>query len=329
MNIIETNSLTKIYHNNYIAVNDMTMSVPQGAVYGLVGPNGAGKSTTIRLLLGLHSPTAGTVNVFGEPMNAGAVQLRRRMGFLPTNPRFPAGLNPITYLDFVGRLCGIPRAIRKPRLAALLRAVGLLGAAAQQVQGFSTGMVTRLGIAASLMNDPELLIWDEPTSGLDPEGQKYTIDLIRELGQHKTLIVSSHNLADIKQVCTHIGILSEGKLIYSGSLAEMKKLARANTIALEVAGDVDGVCARLVRELPDAQWTRQHNRLEISFGYSETDAAQLGAILQIIAAAGATLVTIHSLHDDMVDAFIHLLKEERAYGFSRLFHHAVLGDSGN
>lgn len=319
MNVIETQHLTKIYSNNYIALNDMNLSIPQGAVFGLIGPNGAGKSTTIRLLLGLHNPTAGEVKVFGEPMNASAVDLRRRVGFLPTNPRFPQGLNAITYLDFVGKLCGVPKQVRKPRLASLLRAVGLLSASSQQVNSYSTGMITRLGIAASLMNDPELLIWDEPTSGLDPEGQKYTIDLIHELGRHKTIVVSSHHLADLKQVCTHIGIISDGKLIFNGPISEMKRLTRAHTIALELAGDVEAVRVKLNEALPTTLAYQRGSTLEVTLDDAQPIANQVVQVLQLVATSGTPLVTIHSLDDDMVDAFIRLLDEERSHGFARLF----------
>lgn len=319
MNVIETENLTKIYSNDYIALNNMNLKVPSGAVFGLVGPNGAGKSTTIRLLLGLHMPTAGHVSVFGEPMNPGAVDLRRRIGFLPTNPKFPSGMNPVTYLDFVGRLSSIPNEVRKPKLAALLRAVGLLSNASQKVDGFSTGMVTRLGIAASLMNDPDLLIWDEPTSGLDPEGRKYTIDLIRELGQHKTILVSSHNLGDIRQVCTHVGIVSDGQLIFSGPIAEMKGLTKSDAIALELSGNLVPLVRRLQHERPDLRIVQRGDTLEITFPLASSIASELTAVLKMVVEADITLVTIHSLHDDMVDAFIHLLEEERSHGFSRLF----------
>ena len=129
MNIIETQNLTKIYSNKYIALNGMNLKVPQGTVFGLVGPNGAGKTTTIKLLLGLHNPTAGTAKVFGERMTPNAVRLRRRMGFLSTNPRFPNDMTPVTYLAFVGKISGLPKEIRRPRLAALLRGVDLLSVA--------------------------------------------------------------------------------------------------------------------------------------------------------------------------------------------------------
>lgn len=327
MKIIETRNLTKIYSNKYIALNGVNLKVPQGSVFGLVGPNGAGKTTTIKLLLGLHNPTAGTVKVFGEPMTPNAVQLRLRMGFLPTNPRFPTDMTPITYLDFVGKLSGLSREVRKPRLASLLRAVGLLAASSQKVKGFSTGMTTRLGIAASLMNDPELLIWDEPTAGLDPEGRKYTIELIQELGQDKTILVSSHILADIEKVCDHIGILSQGKLIYSGPMQEIKRLTRSEAVELELEGDLDELCSRLDMSQTNVRWERGAASLRLHFAEGDAVALQLAQVLQMIAETSVTLVAINSLRDEMIDAFIQLLEEERSHGFSRILRVEAEGDA--
>jgi ABC-2 type transport system ATP-binding protein len=266
----------------------------------------------------LQSPTAGDVRVLGERMTPNATRLRRRIGFLPTNPKFPKDMNPILYLDFVGRLFGIPEGVRKPRLAALLRAVDLLGASSQKVQNFSTGMTTRLGIAASLMNDPELLIWDEPTAGLDPEGRKYTIDLIQELGQEKTILVSSHNLADIQKVCDYIGILSDGKLIFTGRVEEMTRFTRTGAIELELEGDVEGLCHRLETGTINAEWERIGMAVRLRFKRDGTMAAELGRVLQLVNEADVTLYAIHSLQDEMVEAFIQLLEEERAHGFSRI-----------
>ena len=333
MNIIETRNLTKIYANKYIALNGVDLKVPQGSVFGLVGPNGAGKTTMIKLLLGLQSPTAGSIRVFGERMTLNAVHLRRRMGFLPTNPQFPQDMTPITYLDFIGKISGLPREVRKPRLASLLRAVGLLPAASRKVKGFSTGMITRLGIASSLMNDPDILLWDEPTAGLDPEGRKYTLELIRELGQTKTVLVSSHILSDVERVCDHVGILSEGKLIFNGPVQAMKRLTRSNSIELELDGDVDEFFRRLETDLSDIRWERGPSSLRLHFAREATLAGGLAQVLQLIAQAGVTLVAVRSLQDEMVDAFIHLLEEERAHGFSRILQvepegHALPGHPG-
>ena len=318
MNVIETKNLTKIYQNRHIALNGADLTVRQGRVVGLVGPNGAGKTTTIRLLLGLHSPSAGSVRVFGEPMTPNAVHLRERIGYLPTNPRFPGHLNPIEYLDFVGKLFGLPSELRKPRLAGLLRAVGLLNAGSQKISDFSTGMTTRLGIAASLINDPDLLIWDEPTAGLDPEGRKYTIDLIHELGQEKTILVSSHNLHDIKKVCEDIAIISEGKLIFNGPMSDMRRVTRANTVELEIGGDLDAFTARLDALNLEARWERAEGVLRLFFEDEIAVAPDLARVVGLVADCGVRLYAINSLNDDMVEAFIDMLEEERAHGFSRI-----------
>ena len=317
MNVIETQNLTKIYNNSHIALNGANLQVPQGAVFGLVGPNGAGKTTTIRLLLGLHIPSAGTVRVFDEPMTPNATHLRQRIGFLPTNPQFPRDMNPITYLDFVGRLFGLPVEVRKPRLAALLRAVDLLGASSQKIKSLSTGMTTRLGIAASLMNDPDLLIWDEPTAGLDPEGRKYTIQLIRELGVQKTVLVSSHDLGDLEKVCGHIGIMSDGKLIFNGPIEDMRQFQPSQSVEMELEGDIEALGSYLTAQ--GIQWVRNFNTVRLIF--PDTDANlthELLPILNTLETLNLNLIGLRSLKDDMVDAFIRLLEEERSHGFSRI-----------
>src|SRR5690606_25800764 len=188
--------------------------------------------------LGLQKPTAGAVTVFGEPMSTERADIRRRIGFLPTNPSFPRHMTAIAYLEFVGAVLGMPAERAKVQLARLLQAVDLTGAASQRIGGYSTGMLTRLGIAAALMNDPELLILDEPTSGLDPAGRKQVIELIRELsGRDRTIIIATHILGDVERVCTDVGIISAGRLIYSGPMADMRRLARQGTIAVEIEGN--------------------------------------------------------------------------------------------
>ena len=238
--VVETSDLTKIYDNRYIALNALNMRVRKNSVYGLVGPNGAGKSTAFRIMLGLQRPTAGEIRVFGQPMSAASADLRRRIGFLPTAPSFPRQMTPIAYLGFVGSIVGLPHGSTKIRLATLLQAVDLTDVASQRIEGFSTGMVTRLGIAAALMNDPELLVLDEPTYGLDPAGRKQMIELIRELaGRDRTIIIATHILNDVERVCTDIGVIAQGRLIYDGPMTEMRRLARQDSISIEIEGNAD------------------------------------------------------------------------------------------
>src|SRR5438552_11117642 len=156
--VIESFKLTKIYQNRQIALNDVTLRLEPGSVLGLLGPNGAGKTTLLRLVLGLHRPTAGWVKVFGKRMTPNAAGLRCRIGYIPTHPQFPQGMSPIDYLDYIARLFGLPANQRKPRLASLIRAVDLLGVSGEKIAGFSNGMTARLAVAASLINEPDLLI---------------------------------------------------------------------------------------------------------------------------------------------------------------------------
>ncbi len=320
MLVIETTDLTKIYQNRYIALNAMNMRVEKGMVYGLVGPNGAGKSTTFRSLVGLQRPTAGSVKVFGEEMTAERSDLRRRIGFLPTNPSFPPNLTPISYLEFIGALMGLPNDRAKIRLATLLQAVDLTGSASQRIGRLSTGMVTRLGIAAALMGDPELLILDEPTSGLDPSGRKSTIELIRELsGRDRTIVISTHILGDVERVCTDVGIISQGRLIYSGPMTEMRRLARHGSITVEIEGNANAFEQQipLLDEAGAVRYERVGTEFRMSFMGTEPLPVYIHRVLDLIDRTGVDLLHFNTGDDEIEEAFLRRLEEDRSRGFLR------------
>ena len=320
MQVVETTDLTKIYQNKYIALNAMNLRVEKGMVYGLVGPNGAGKSTTFRVMMGLQRPTAGSIKVFGEEMGPERSDLRRRIGFLPTNPSFPRNLTPITYLEFIGSLMGIPQDRTKIRLATLLQSVDLTGAASQRIDGLSTGMVTRLGIAAALMGDPELLILDEPTSGLDPSGRKQTIELIRELsGRDRTIIIATHILGDVERVCTDVGIISGGRLIYTGPMSEMRRLARHGTITVEIEGNTTAFEQQipLLDEVGSVSWERVGSEYRIAFLGDEPLPAYIHRVLDLVDRTGVDLLHFNTGEDEIEEAFLRRLEEDRTRGFLR------------
>lgn len=317
---ISTRHLTKVYGDRTIAVNDMSLEIPAGVVFGLLGPNGAGKTTTLRLLLGLQSPTAGTATVLGQPCGPNAVAVRRSIGYLPTNPKLPANLRPIEYLDLLGQLCGLPAAVRKPRLTSLLRAVGLLGVTNQLIQTLSTGETTRLGIAASLVADPPLLIWDEPTAGLDPAARRFTLDLIRDLGKDHTILVATHVLSDIDQVCSHVGVMQEGRMIFCGSMAEMKARLRHEDVTLELGAEVttlQGLLAHLGQLRGVEVSLRGGHALVVRIVDENQRAAALAGVLDVVAKAGIPLQGIHSGSNDTEHAYLQLLHEDEAHGFQR------------
>ena len=320
MQVVEAVDLTKVYNNRHIALNALDLNIEKGMVYGLVGPNGAGKSTTFRILLGLQRPSAGEVRVFGELMSPQRADLRRRIGFLPTNPSLPRDMTPITYLQFVGKLIGMGSGEVIIRLSTLLQVVDLASAGAQRIDELSTGMVTRLGIAAALMNDPELLIFDEPTSGLDPSGRRQTIELIRELsGRDRTIIIATHILSDVERVCTDIGIIAQGRLIYDGPMAEMRRLARQRTISVEVDGDILGFEQHLLEldTFGAVRVERIGTEFRVTFLGTETSAVYVQRILDLVNRAGVELLHLDTGSHEIEEAFLRRLEEDRTNSLMR------------
>jgi ABC-2 type transport system ATP-binding protein len=222
---IQTMGLTKIFrdfwgHKSVVAVESLDLEIQRQEVYGLLGPNGSGKSTTIKLLFGLLFPSRGRSRVLGSV--PGDVKTNARIGYLPEESHLYPFLSAKETLDFYGRLFGLNRAERKRRIDSLLEMVGLTGAGSRLVGQYSKGMQRRIGLAQALINDPELLILDEPTSGLDPIGTRQIKDLVCELGRRgKTVLLCSHLLADVEDVCDRIGILYGGKMQAEGKVGAL------------------------------------------------------------------------------------------------------------
>src|ERR1700758_3838048 len=214
--IVETRRLTKVYRDFWgrqkkRALNALNLEIRRGEIFGLLGPNGSGKTTTIKLLLGLLFPTTGEALVFNEP--AVGVAKNERIGYLPEESYLYRFLNAEETLDFYGRLFDIPATVRRERAAKLIDMVGLSADKKRILKEYSKGMRQRIGLAQALINDPELVILDEPTSGLDPLGTRWMKDLILELRkQGKTVIMCSHRLDDVQDVCDRIAILYDGQL---------------------------------------------------------------------------------------------------------------------
>ena len=320
--VVETYKLTKIYQNRQIAINDVTLRIEPGCVLGLLGPNGAGKTTLLRLCLGLHRPTAGWVKVFGKRMTPNAASVRRRIGYIPTNPQFPRGMSPISYLDYMARLFGLPGDVRKPRLASLIRAVDLLAVSGEPIAGFSNGMTSRLAVAASLINEPDLLVWDEPTHGLDIEARRSMLELIKTLSRDKTLIVSSHNLSDIDEVCNHAAVLSRGQLIYSGSLQDLKGRMRKNHYELDLEGEQKSIAkaTQAIKGLADFKSVQlRQRRLEICMSDDVNNTSALANVFMTLADNKVTLVSVRSVGQQTEQAFLDLVEKEESRGFTRAY----------
>ena len=214
--IVETRKLTKIYRDFWgrqkkTALRALNLEVRQGEIFGLLGPNGSGKTTTIKLLLGLLFPTDGEAFVFGQP--AADVRKNEKIGYLPEESYLYRFLNAEETLDFYGRLFNLPPGVRQTKAQELIEKVGLKADRKRILREYSKGMRQRIGLAQALINDPDLVILDEPTSGLDPLGARWMKDLIRDLRtMGKTVIMCSHRLEDVQDVCDRIAILNEGEL---------------------------------------------------------------------------------------------------------------------
>jgi ABC-2 type transport system ATP-binding protein len=226
----------------------------------------------------------------------------------------------VEYLDLVGKLCGLRHEARKPRIASLIRALGLLGATSQKIKTFSTGMATRLGIAASLVGDPPLLIWDEPTAGLDPAARRFTLDLIHELGKTRTVVVATHILGDIDQICDHVGVMHEGRMIFTGSMRNMKRRLRRDEFTLEIEADNERL-QQLVGRISElaciaaARGVSQTVTVQIAPDHDR--AAALSETLKKVTEAGVSLLTVHSGRNETENAYLQLLEEDEAHGFQR------------
>jgi ABC-2 type transport system ATP-binding protein len=243
---IETHGLTKRF-GHQLAVDNVDLAVPHGAVFGFLGPNGSGKTTTIRMLLGLAAASAGTVSVLGLPMPQRLHEVLPRVGALVEGPAFYpflSGTANLHRLDAASRH-GTP-GTRKARVAAALERVGLSHAGGKRVHAYSLGMKQRLGIANALLSPRDLLVLDEPTNGLDPQGTREVRSLVRSLAADgATVFVSSHLLAEVEQICTHAAIMSAGRLVAQGPLAELRQ-AGGTRIRL-LTPDAGTACEVLLR----------------------------------------------------------------------------------
>ncbi len=225
---VSSSGLAKQFRGGQLAVDGIDLAVPAGSVYGFLGPNGSGKTTTIRMLLGLIQPTAGSHAVLGRPMPDGQADALPLVGSLVEGPAFYpflSGRANLARFDAADRTAN--RATARARIDRALDRVGLLAAADKKYRAYSLGMKQRLGIATSLLRPRQLVILDEPTNGLDPQGTREVRALIREISADGTTVfVSSHLLAEVEQMCTHVGVMRTGKLVYQGSLAELRGQAR-------------------------------------------------------------------------------------------------------
>ena len=236
---ISIQNLTKLYpipfkREKVTAVKDLSLTVEPGQVYGLLGPNGSGKSTTMKIVLGLVSPTAGKTEIFGR--DSTTVESREDVGFLPENPYFYKFHTGAETMAFFGKLCGLSGARLRERTKELLALVGLENAADRRLGGYSKGMLQRIGLAQAMVQEPRLLVLDEPTAGVDPAGSREIRDLILDFKKRGiTVLLCSHLLGQVQEICDRIGILHQGVLVREGRLGDLISIENQTELILENA----------------------------------------------------------------------------------------------
>src|SRR5215216_1135001 len=290
--VIETRALTKRYDETLIAVDALDLRVRRGEVYGFLGPNGAGKTTTLRMLLGLVRPTSGDATVLGAP--PGSPQSLARVGAMVEAPAFYPFLSGRDNLRVLARYAGAPSS----RIAEVLADADLSARAGDRVATYSMGMKQRLGVAAALLKDPELLILDEPTNGLDPAGMAEMREFIRSLGKGgRTVLLSSHLMGEIEQVSDRVGVIRDGVLVAEGTVEQLRGRA-----TLRVRAEPLGEAAQLVAALPEVvEVATDGSVLELS-----ADVATAAAINRALVTAGIEVSEISQRRASLEDVFLEL-----------------------
>jgi ABC-2 type transport system ATP-binding protein len=307
---ISVSELSKTYRTGLFggstvqALNEVSLEVSKGAIFGLLGPNGAGKTTLVKILLGLVHPSAGTAALFGEPARRPAA--RERIGFLPENHRFPGFLTAEQTLQIYGRLANVPAEPRSKRIRDLLANVGLAERRDTKVKTFSKGMLQRLGIAQALLGAPDLLFLDEPTAGVDPVGRRAIRDLVLELRDAgATIFLNSHLLSEVEKVCSQVAILRDGQLVREGTIKELTAIERVyDLVATPVPDDV--MADADLEPSPDAPSDPALSQYRVHAG----DRSSLNALLDRLRAAGVEVESITPLRRSLEDYFIDVVDEQ-------------------
>lgn len=308
MSSVQIESLRK-YYGPVRALDGLDLEVAPGTVYGFLGPNGAGKTTTLRILTGLARPTGGQARVAGIDVLKDGRTLSRRIGHLPEEPAFYPWMTPVEFLDYLGRLYGLPASARRARTRELLALIRLEDVSRRRIGGFSRGMRQRLGVAATLIHRPEVLFLDEPASALDPAGRKEVLDLIESLRGQCTVLMSTHILADVERVCDVVGIIAKGRMLVQARREDL--LARYAVPAFEVEADDREALSRWGKQLERLAWVAavspQNGTLRITAKDLQKAKRDL---LPLAVKAGLVLSRYEEVRPSLEDVFLQLVGTE-------------------
>jgi ABC-2 type transport system ATP-binding protein len=283
------------------ALDRVELEVGPGEVFGLLGANGAGKTTLVKILLGLTRPTAGEVQVRGRDPND--PRARRRIGYLPEGHRFPEYLSGVAALRLFGRLAGLPETALARRIPELLELVGLADRGGDRLGGYSKGMTQRLGLAAALLDEPDVLFLDEPTDGVDPVGRRHIRDLLLATrARGATIFINSHLLSEVERTCTRVAILHQGRVVRHGTVDDLTRPGERFRIRLAPG-----------TPMPEAAAAAAGARVASNNGHFEAEVADVQALNRLVdalRAAGALIVEIAPLRAALEDVFIEVVESE-------------------
>lgn len=303
---VEVSNLTKIYESSYkkrriTALTNFNLSVEEGTVFGLLGPNGAGKTTLVKVLLGIVHPTLGSAKILGQNINN--YEIRKRVGYLPENHKFPPYLNGEDVLRYVGKLSGCTNDEINSRIDGLLKLVKMEKWKKTKVKKYSKGMMQRLGLAQALINNPDLIFLDEPTDGVDPIGRKEIRDILLNLKKEgKTIFINSHLLSEVELISDRVAILNNGLLIKEGTVEDLT--TNKETYSIKLTDDIDKL------------WFEDNfkdfhlgNLTANSFEVKVSDEKELNLLIDELRKAGKTIKEIVPVKTSLEDMFISLINE--------------------
>lgn len=300
---IETVEISKKYRG-FMAVKDLSLSVPRGEVFGFLGPNGAGKTTTIMMLLGNVRPSSGRATLLGKPI--GDVQTRRMVGFLPEKFQFHDFLTATEFLQLHGKLAGMSSTARAQRIPEVLERVGLGDRAKSKIREFSKGMQQRIGLAQAILHDPELVILDEPTSALDPIGRRDVRDIVLELrGRGKTVLLNSHLLSEIEMTCDRVAIVKRGQIATQGTMDEL--LAFSSSIDVEVREMNDAAMKALQQVSAKLKFERVPIRKFTVWVRGEDDIPE---VARALVENGVKLLSLVPKRETLEELFVRIIETE-------------------
>lgn len=311
--VIQVSNLEKTYRSGLIkkrklhALQKVNLEVPRGKIYGLLGPNGAGKTTLIKVLLGIVRKSAGDAKVLG--MAAGDSRARRRIGYLPENHRIPPHLNGNTALEYYGCLSGMSVGEIRRRAPELLDKVGLRGREKDRVSGYSKGMQQRLGLAQSMLHQPELIILDEPTDGVDPVGRKEIREVLRGLADDgATIFLNSHLLQEIELTCESVAILTHGQVRKTGSVLELTQALEGAPVLFDLIGEEAAIASSFPAS---AELKISKGNKGITFAMAQLkEQAEVDAVVDVLRKSGVSIVNMRRRELTLEEAFLEIVKED-------------------